>query len=160
MSRPAYQLLAVSVALGAAAACAQPRRRGPQQVVVEIPTCPTDTLASVPNSVAWRRAAGVEMRLSPEVGALVVEFATTESAPPRVDGVRVWLRGRGTSRDTIVAAHAVRLDSLPAGRHWLRVGRLGYRVWSDSVDVRPKYVDTVRVTQVPSVVCLQGARAD
>ena len=86
-------------------------------------------------------AGAADATLDAQTGTLLFEVqvdSTTER------GAQIYLRNQKLSRD-MPYSDSVTGVTIPTGRYYFHVRRIGARSLQDSIDVRDGYIDTVRV---------------
>ena len=94
---------------------------------------------------------GVDSALDAETGSLVV--ALSIDSMPHINKAQVSLLTGRVHYDVIYGDSLVTLTA-PAGRYLFRAREIGAQTVQDSVDVRARFADTVKVILGREVVCL------
>jgi hypothetical protein len=119
--------------------------------IVTAQTCPALRPPSWPGS-QFRVATGAfDPTLDAQSGALVFEVGVDSIPGPQAAQVSVW--SQTFRRDSAFAQSPIKLTA-PSGRYAFRARKIGAQTMQDSVDVRSRYVDTVKVVLGREVVCL------
>ena len=146
--------LAFIFALSACAhANATPTRRviASGGVLVTAGNCPTQRPAYWAKSKFSVERGRSDPTLDAQSGALVFEVTVDSMLGPQAAQVSLW--NQTIRRDSAFAQSPIKL-AVPVGRYSFRARKIGAQTMQDSVDVRSRYVDTVKVVLGREVVCL------
>jgi hypothetical protein len=114
-------------------------------------TCPAQRPPS------WRKSqfrvvtGDFDPTLKAQSGALVFNVRVDSIPDPQAAQVSLW--SQTFRRDSAFAQSPIKIVA-PVGRYAFRVRKIATQAMQDSVDVRSRYVDTVKIVLGREVVCL------
>ena len=113
--------------------------------------CPSERPASWPKSQFRVAFGSADSTLDAQMGALI--FQVRLDSIPGPQSAEVSLSNQAIRRDAPFGDSAIRITA-PAGRYFFRARRIAAQTLQDSIDVRSRFVDTVKVALGREVLCL------
>jgi hypothetical protein len=119
--------------------------------IVIAETCPAQRPPSWPKSQFRVVTGDFDPTLEGQSGALVFDLRADSIPDPQAAQVSLW--SQTFRRDSAFAQSPIKIVA-PVGRYVFRVRKIAAQAMQDSIDVRGRYVDTVKVVLGREVVCL------
>jgi hypothetical protein len=151
--------------VAAVSACAPPNQVQARRVVVNsggggvvtAEACPSQRPASWPRSEFQVFLGSRDTSLEPPTGTLIFEVRADSIAG--VPSAQISLRSQTLRRDVPYGDSVIRV-SVPAGRYYFHARRIGAQTIQDSIDVRERFADTVRIFLGREKFCSVQASTD